>query len=423
VSSTASSIEAVLQDLIPLLTPSPRTGPGRKPILPATLLWAGMLVCHLRGDTTQRAVWRLLTVSGLWDYPLLDLSDDAIYRRLERAGPGTMAAFFQAVTALLAATGPVPLTGLAPFATGVYVIDESTLDPIARRLEGDRARRRRDPALIPGKIGAVFDVCRQRFTTIQLSPHAQENEKVPARDLLATIPPGALVLADLGYFSFRWFDDLTDGTSHWISRLRRDTRITERHTLWAAGGCREVIGFLGCHRSTRSKYAVRILEVKRGETVHRYATNVLDPRVLTMREVVQLYGRRWDIELALKLVKGDLGLGVLWSAKWEVLSIQLWGALTIAQIASVLRVQVAEAAEVELEAVSMALLMRHAPRLMAQGIRNLPAFLAHRKAYGGFIRPSRRIRWDAPEPATITPLPPTVSLRQVPRYSKPTVPK
>ena len=46
---------------------------------------------------------------------------------------------------------------------------------------------------------------------------------VAAPDLVAELPAGALVLADLGYFSFPWFDDLTDAGHYWISRMRNPT--------------------------------------------------------------------------------------------------------------------------------------------------------------------------------------------------------
>ena len=35
-------------------------GPGRPRVLPAMALWAGLLVCVLRGFGSQLAVWRLL---------------------------------------------------------------------------------------------------------------------------------------------------------------------------------------------------------------------------------------------------------------------------------------------------------------------------------------------------------------------------
>ena len=38
--------------------------------------------------------------------------------------------------------------------------------------------------------------------------------------LLEGLPVGSLILADLGYFSFAWFDYLTGQGSFWISRLK-----------------------------------------------------------------------------------------------------------------------------------------------------------------------------------------------------------
>ena len=52
--------------------------------------------------------------------------------------------------------------------------------------------------------------------------------------------------------------------------------------------------------------------------------------------------RRWDIEEAFKTVKRDLGLHLLWSAQWELILTQVWGVLTIAQIATAIREEIAE---------------------------------------------------------------------------------
>jgi hypothetical protein len=38
--------------------------PGRPQVLPALALWAGLLVCVLRGMTHQSALWRLLSARG-----------------------------------------------------------------------------------------------------------------------------------------------------------------------------------------------------------------------------------------------------------------------------------------------------------------------------------------------------------------------
>jgi len=82
-------IERFLQEMITNLTPkaAPRPGPGRPQVLPGLCLWVGLLVCVLRGFASQLALWRLLALKGLWAYPRLALSDQALYKRLDREAP------------------------------------------------------------------------------------------------------------------------------------------------------------------------------------------------------------------------------------------------------------------------------------------------------------------------------------------------
>lgn len=65
---------------------------------------------------------------------------------------------------------------------------------------------------------------------------------------------------------------------------------------------------------------------------HRYITNVLDPHVLPLHEVAVLYSRRWDIEMAFRLLKDYLKGADIWSAKWPVIEGQLWALFLLAQI-------------------------------------------------------------------------------------------
>lgn len=414
VEARLSAIETVLADVIPRLVPAPTPGRGRPAILPGALLWAGMLVCILRHDGSQRAIWRLLTVHGLWGWPRIGFSDDAVYRRLARAGPATMATLFAAITDLLTGTGPGDLT-LAPFATEVVALDETTLDPVARRA-GVRGLAHGDDRLIPGKVSALFDLRRQLFRRIQLGDDFRENEKVPAADMVADLPEGSLLLTDLGYFSFPWYDALTDAKHHWIARLREKTSFTIAHVYWARDGHRDALVWLGAYRADKAKHLVRLVEIRHGQTTRRYLTNVTDPADLAMAEVVRLYARRWDIELAFKTLKTDLGLEVLWSGKRPVIQTQVWAVLVIAQIAFHLRFLIATRAGVELFDVSLVLLLKELPRFAERGADPVAAIAGLGKA-GGFLRPSRRVRYDLPEPDDLIPPPPTLVREREPRYA------
>lgn len=106
-----------------------------------------------------------------------------------------------------------------------------------------------DRQLLPGKLAGLFDIRYQQWLAVEHITNPEENDKVSARGLLAALPPGALVLADLGYFGFRWFDDLTDGGYYWLSRLRHKTSYTVVHTYYAADETFDGVIFLGAYRA------------------------------------------------------------------------------------------------------------------------------------------------------------------------------
>lgn len=413
-------LERLLQELIGELTPGGWARPatrGRPPSIPAAILWSALVVCVLRGWTTQADLWRLLAQVGLWEYPRLLVSDQAIYHRLDRDGPGPLQELFVAVSAALRPRlEPYAEHDLAPFARGVYAIDTTTLDPVARRL----AELRDLPATqrLPGKLGEVFDVRRQQWERIIHRPDAVENDKLHARDLVVGLPIWSLLLFDLGYFAFGWFDDLTDARYYYISRLRAKTSFTRIHVFYDDGQTFDGIVWLGAHRADRAKHAVRLVEFHIGTQVHRYITNVRDPELLPIAMIAQLYARRWDVEMAAQLVKEHLGLRVVWSSKPQVVLDQVWAVLLVAQVLQGLRLEIAGRAEVDLFEVSLPLLVKYLPRLAAAGQDPLEVFITEGRRLG-FIRPSRRtvIRAPCVAPEALVRRPVGLVLRRTPRYA------
>jgi len=179
------------------------------------------------------------------------------------------------------------------------------------------------------------------------------------------------------------------------------------------------IVWLGKHRADRAKHAVRLVQFRVGEQVHAYLTNVRDPRLFPMSEVARVYGRRWDFELAVKLVKREVGLHLVWSTKPVVIAQQVRAALCIAQILHALRFEVARRAAVDVCDVSLPLLVRWMPRFAAQGDDPVTVFVERGRA-AGFIRPSRRVRHEGPTipEGQITPLPVGTTMERTPRYAQ-----
>jgi hypothetical protein len=411
-------IEGFLRDLLLGLTLE--SGPrGRPRVLPALALWGGLLVCVLSGWSSQLELWRLLSQGGLWDYPRYPISDQAVYHRLARDGLAPLTTLFQQVTQVLATRLDASAAhDLAPFASGVYALDATTLDPVARRATAT-ADQPPPTRRLPGKVAGLFDVRRQQWARVEQLPNPHENDKVAARRLVAGLPRWSLILADLGYFGFKWFDDLTDAHYYWISRLRAKTSFDVLHVFYQHGETLDAVVWLGKHRADRAKHAVRLVQFRQGGVLRQYLTNLRDPDTLPLGEVAALYARRWDFELAVSLVKQHLGLSLWWSGKDVVVLQQLWAVLIIAQVLQALRVEIAGQAHVPVEDVSLALLARHAPRLAAQGRDPVAAFVADGRA-AGFIRPARRVVLDTPwaPPDALQPLPTGLALRRRPRYAE-----
>mgnify|MGYP001206772379 CR=1 FL=1 len=397
--------------------------PGRPVILPSVKLWMAVLVAVLRGLKSQRAIWRLLAAGGWWKQPSYDIEDQAVYKRLEQEGCKPLAQVFERVSQLLAQWLQSALqvyqlrhATLAAFASEVVALDEMHLDQVSRRLPILRHLKKGDMQLLPGKLVALFDVRLQQWRTIDYIAQAKQNGMQEARALLGSVKQGALLLADLGYFCFQWFDELTELGYSWISRVKENTSVVVLHTYYQAGDTFDRLVWLGAW-NIKGKYVVRQVQFRQGGELRQYFTNVCNPTILPLPEIARLYARRWDIELAFLTLKRELGLHLIWSSKSVVVLAQVWACLIIAQVLQALRMEVALRAEVDPFDVSLPLLFEALPQFSSAGYDGIVECVRQGRRLG-IIRPSTRLRIQAPEisPEQLVPLPQGTVLCRQPCY-------
>jgi hypothetical protein len=401
------------------LVPAGR-GRGKPATLTALHFCLGIVLCGIEGFGSQLKLWRRLCLEPIGPFAPVWVVDQAVYNRLARAA-GAMRAFFEQVSGWMGEQ----LVGLedrtlAPWATQVLALDESTLDVVGRWLPELRRVLPGDPRLLAGRISALFDLRRQQWVRVELWQEAGANCKQQARLLLEGLQQGTLLLFDRGYLSFPWFDELTDRGLYWISRYANHASMQVRHILYQGDGVLDAIVWLGIYRADRARHAVRLVQFYQHGRLHRYLTNVLDPQQLSLADIAQLYARRWDIELAFCVLKEHLQLSQLWSAKWEVVQVQIWCALLLAQLFHGLQVQLAAQEGVDPFEVSIDVLVEVVPRLLQRGIAPLP-FLGRLGRELGLIRPSTRIEVQVPwvDPSWITPAPPeALRPRDTVRYAQ-----
>src|SRR6266568_281718 len=402
-SSTVDQILAFLQELL-----SPRTseqqavighpGPGRPSLLPGDQLWLALLLAMMRHLNGFACVWRLITWEGVGSFPILNMTRDGIRKRLLHANmQGLQELLTRVSAALLVWTNGLQDQRLAPFATEVFALDQTTLDAVRRQCADVREEEQGSPRLMVGKLLGFFDIRRQQWRRILFREDVFVNEKHLVEELFGGIQKGTLILVDLGFFSFAFFDWLGDLGCWWLSRVREKVTYEVVHVYVHQENAFDALVWLGAYRSDQAKHLVRLIEFDHAGLRYRYLTNVLDPAQMSMLEAAKWYARRWDIEMAFKALKMELGIGIWWSSYQILVIQQLWCAIILAQVLHALHLRVAAEAEVELFDVSfqvLAKLLAHAPARLTH--ESLISLLVRKGKEQGLIRPSRRYQAIVP---------------------------
>lgn len=401
---------------------------GRPASVSLPHLVLALLLGVLHGATHLSSIWRRLCVEAIGPFAPVQLTYEAVRKRLLTHGVTALQQVFEQVTRGLGQLSQHPSAcDLAPFASQIVALDESTLDRLRRLTQDLRDLPNRDPHLLPGKLACLFDVRAQRLVRVQFRADVLAACNSALLLLLEGLAAGTLILADLGYFGFAWFDYLTGQGYFWISRLK-DNVSDELLDVFAyddTTGLLDTIIWLGKHRANQAAYPVRLVCFTLGGTRYRYLTNVLSPAELSMQDIARLYARRWDIEMAFKLLKRDLGLHLWWGARPELVLVQLWVALILAQLLYGLQMHVALRAAVEPAEVSMPILIQLLDLKPAQPTPVLD-FLLEKGRVLRLIRPSRRLSVTVPpiepqmrcEPAP-SPHPPIRHARYAPAKTPP----
>lgn len=269
--------------------PSSSSRRGRPREVSETHLWFGLLHAALHGMTSYQDWWRRMCSEPIGSFALINLSDDALIKRLRQAGLEPLRALLhQTAAALAPRLAAVKAIDLAPFARQIMALDETTLDAVMRHLPSLRPLRKGDPALLAGKLATRFDLRRQQWEFVQFRANVQANCKVEILSLLDGLLQESLLLFDLGYFSFAWFDYLTQARYWYVTRLREKTSYEIVHTFYRHEGTLDALVWLGSAHGARAGHLVRLVRFHDGQALRTYLTNVLDRPVSVKRQLSRL---------------------------------------------------------------------------------------------------------------------------------------
>lgn len=308
----------------------------RDRLLTLPLMVALVLTMLWRRVPGVRTLVRMLDEEHLlWADPTR-LSQSALSQRFLTFPAQLFAGVFEAVIEQLPARVaarqgmrplPAQLAALQGRFSAFYALDGSTLDALFRKLG---ALREQAEAPLGGHMVAGCDLFTHLPTRVWWSDDAAQNDKSALPGPGGVIEwvqtqPRSLSVLDMGFFSFPFFDSLTAAQCYFVTRLRQKSRYEVEQVLWEGACVRDRIVRMGLYRSNPCRHPLRLVEVCLGGVWYQYLTNVLDPSMLSIEEVVQTYAYRWRIETAFLTTKRLLDLSYLWVGSNNGVELQVWG--------------------------------------------------------------------------------------------------
>jgi hypothetical protein len=340
-------------------------GPSRSPLRQRILSVEVMVLCMLdfvllRMQSMAEVV-RRLQEGKIEGFDAVDVSSQAFYKRLRAIPHQLYLQMLQGTSQLLKqrqATTRRALSALGSYAGGVYAVDDTTLDALVRRTKVLKQKPKGDLATLGGRLACAIDLLTGKFEQVVYDSDAAANEKSHVRSVIEPLPAQAMLVFDLGYFSFALFDWITETNRYFVTRLRNKATYETLCVLADRAHYRDRIVWLGKYRADRAANPVRLVELQINGRWWSYVTNVLQPSRLSAEQLWGLYSQRWTIEMCFAAVKRSLGLSYLRSTVQNAMLTQVWATLTVYQVLQDMRLEVAHAHGWDEDDVSWEMLMR-----------------------------------------------------------------
>lgn len=262
------------------------------------------------------------------------ISPQGLEQRFTQAAATFLRRVLEAAVTHVVTAHPVAIPLFSRFA-GVYLLDSSTVvlpDELAVVWQGcgGSSARRTQAAL---KLQVQFDLSTGALIGPALQHGRTADRQAPRQ---TAFPPGALRLADLGYFSLALLGELSTVGVYWLSRLHLHTHVFDQ-----TGACLDLLPWLSkqpvcahdlpIHLGAQDRLSARLLAVRvpaqvaqqrrrrlrkqarrKGQTLSQrhlaladwtlLVTNV-PVELLSIEEALVLLRARWQVELLFKLWK------------------------------------------------------------------------------------------------------------------------
>lgn len=285
------------------------------------------------GQLTDGLSW----ASG-WADEFTPPSKSAIFQARARLGAEPLEVLFGRVARPLADPG---LPGAFLAGRRLVAIDGTCLDvadtPVNAEHFGRPGVNKGEQAAFPmARVVAVAECATHAIFAARVGTYAQ-SEAALTGDLLASLVPGMLLLADRGFFSYKLWRDAAATGADLLWRVRTDKAGPKPHRLeelpdgsWLG----DLIRSTGAAARAEGPMRIRVVDYTIDDgrdhpAEYRLFTTITDPAEATAEDLAAAYTRRWEIELAFDELKTHQRgpRTVLRSKSPDLVRQEIWGHL------------------------------------------------------------------------------------------------
>ncbi|MEH1956796.1 MAG: IS4 family transposase, partial [Nostoc sp.] len=334
-------------------------------------------------------VLRSLEIEGLMWVKATRVSKQALSQRLNSLPATLFAKLFEQVIERLAVKRSVrelapAWSSVAQRFTAIWIGDASTLEAMKKHFG---QLQEKTGAVLAGKMLMVVEAFTHTPVAIWYDADAKMNETRWWQALLEPLPDGGLLIVDMGFYGFEWFDSLSAAGKYVLTRQKNLVTYRVTRVLSQGSHYKDEIIHMGLNHTHPCHHPMRLVSVLWGKTWYHYLTNVLDPQQLSAQEVCDLYRRRWRIEDAFLLTKRLLGLSYLWVGGTNGVQMQIYATWIFYAVLNDLCADVAIALQQPLERISVEMVFRslyffHRARSHNSQLQLIPWLVEHQRSMG-----------------------------------------
>lgn len=165
----------------------------------------------------------------------------------------------------------------------------------------------------------------------------REAERTHLREMMATLPAGALLLADAGFTGYDVLRALLAGGQSFVIRAGGNVRLLKK-LGWAVQEYDGIVYLWPQRYRDQDPLVLRLVTLHDGRKRVYLLTNLLEPSVLSDRQVGRMYRRRWGLEVFYRSLKRTMEKHTLRSKSpaqarveldWALVGLWMLGTLTV----------------------------------------------------------------------------------------------